>query len=340
MLLSEGPTPNYKFNFQVKDESNGGQGSQLPITSATSPQIGVWYHVVGVFDDNANMLRIYINGVQESSATWNGAIGTASLTSTGLVLGRRGKDNISGRDYVNGLIDDVRIYNRALSNDEIKRLYKIGATFKVNTSQNLNNNNSLQKGLVGWWTFDGKDMSGVQAYDRSGNGNRGILTSGPVRTIGKIGQALSFDGSNDYVAVGSASNLNNLTKFTYSVWIKPSADAGTVGHIVTTKDIYDKYFSFYGNSGGSSNKIRSGVGTNGTSADTSTPNNTITPGKWHHVVITYDDTGDRKVRIYINGAEPSSYDAQIAATGTINDDTGTNYAFGQAVGGDSFFMVL
>jgi hypothetical protein len=52
----------------------------------------------------------------------------------------------------------------------------------------------LTNGLVGWWTFDGKDISGVQTYDGSGNGNRGILTSGPVQTIGKIGQGLQFDG--------------------------------------------------------------------------------------------------------------------------------------------------
>ena len=53
----------------------------------------------------------------------------------------------------------------------------------------------LTNGLVGWWTFDGKDISGVQVYDKSGNGNRGILTSGPAPTIGKIGQAMEFDGS-------------------------------------------------------------------------------------------------------------------------------------------------
>jgi hypothetical protein len=69
------------------------------------------------------------------------------------------------------------------------------ASFILHKPSTLGVNN----GLVGWWTFDGKDISGVQAYDRSGNGNRGILTSGPVRGIGKIGQGLNFDGVNDYI---------------------------------------------------------------------------------------------------------------------------------------------
>jgi hypothetical protein len=56
----------------------------------------------------------------------------------------------------------------------------------------------LHQGLVGFWNFDGPSVSGVHAYDMSGNGNRGTLT-GPTRTIGKLGQALQFDGVNDYV---------------------------------------------------------------------------------------------------------------------------------------------
>ena len=52
----------------------------------------------------------------------------------------------------------------------------------------------LTNGLVGSWSFDGPDMAGVTAYDRSGNANNGTLTNGPVRAVGRIGQALGFDG--------------------------------------------------------------------------------------------------------------------------------------------------
>ena len=42
----------------------------------------------------------------------------------------------------------------------------------------------LTEGLVGFWSFDGADMSGSTAYDRSGQGNNGTLTNGPVRVAG------------------------------------------------------------------------------------------------------------------------------------------------------------
>ena len=63
----------------------------------------------------------------------------------------------------------------------------------------------LTNDLVGHWTFDGPHMggAGTTATDISGQGNHGTLTNGPVRAAGKLGQALEFDGGNDYVSVGS-----------------------------------------------------------------------------------------------------------------------------------------
>ena len=54
----------------------------------------------------------------------------------------------------------------------------------------------LTSGLVGHWTFDGKDMggAGTTAADVSGQNNHGTLTNGPVRAIGKLGQGSGFWG--------------------------------------------------------------------------------------------------------------------------------------------------
>jgi hypothetical protein len=99
----------------------------------------------------------------------------------------------------------VRIYNRALSADEIKRLYKIEATVTLNAP---NSQGSLTRGLVGWWTFDGEDMSGSQTTprlidDRSGQGHSGQYwhVTGTPWAVGSIGQALSFDGATPDVSV-------------------------------------------------------------------------------------------------------------------------------------------
>jgi hypothetical protein len=80
---------------------------------------------------------------------------------------------------------------------------------------------------VAEWKFD--EMSGGYAEDTSGNGNRGTLTNGPTwEANGKIGSALSFDGSDDYVNIAYDSNLKLGNTGTISVWFKPiTLDSGT-----------------------------------------------------------------------------------------------------------------
>src|SRR3989344_8546623 len=91
---------------------------------------------------------------------------------------------------------------------------KAGLVIKLPSSLGLATN------LQGYWTFDGADMyeSGTVAADKSGNGNNGALTNGPQTTLGKIGQGLNFDGSDDYVLA----NQSSITDFpfTLSVWAK------------------------------------------------------------------------------------------------------------------------
>jgi hypothetical protein len=96
------------------------------------------------------------------------------------------------------------------------------ASFILNKPSALGLNN----GLVGWWTFDGKDVAGDisstrYVFDRSGQGNRGAYwnATGTPPAIGKIGQGLSFDGVNDYVEVPHTSALMP-SQITMSAWTK------------------------------------------------------------------------------------------------------------------------
>lgn len=118
----------------------------------------------------------------------------------------------------NGNMDEVRIYNRALSTDEVGQLYRLNAPTGTDT------------GLKGYWSFNGRDMSGTTAYDRSGAGNTGTLTNGPAVTEGKLGQGLSFDGVNDYVNLGVFTPFQFAnTTFTVTGWFKSGpADTGGV----------------------------------------------------------------------------------------------------------------
>jgi len=154
-----------------------------------SGTLGKWTHIFAIVDRSTNRLIVYVDGKSTGVGTDISAVGSVSNGIAATI----GSSN-SGTYLFRGLIDDVRVYNRALSAAEVSALYE--STYRaVDVSQN----NRLTDGLVGFWSFNGPDMSGVTAYDRSGNNNNGTLTNGPALTYGKVGQALSFDGVNDWI---------------------------------------------------------------------------------------------------------------------------------------------
>jgi hypothetical protein len=78
-----------------------------------------WYHIVVTFD-NAGPMAIYINGdiAQESYNEWNSSVSIRDSKQP-LNIGRRPDGNY----YFNGIMDDIRIYNRTLSYDEIQEIF-------------------------------------------------------------------------------------------------------------------------------------------------------------------------------------------------------------------------
>jgi len=196
-------------------------GGDIHVRNQSLVPLNTWTHIAVAWDGvcSASNVLFYFNGAQESATVLSGTAGGSYTAASGAFkIARR----VSASNF-GGLIDDVRIYNRALTGDEIKRLYKIGATLKLGVSKA---NDTLANGLVGWWTFDDNNMNATKALDTSGQGNHGTFSNMDLNKSivrGKLGQALSFDGVNDYVNVGSGSSLNNLSKVTVSAWIYPRA---------------------------------------------------------------------------------------------------------------------
>ena len=89
------------------------------IFSTTVPKMGIWYHVVSTYD--GALQKIYVNGVFEAQGSLTGTISTSVAP---ISIGRR---TSSADRYFTGDIDEVAIYNRALSASEILTRYKSGS---------------------------------------------------------------------------------------------------------------------------------------------------------------------------------------------------------------------
>ena len=90
-------------------------GSRIQRYSTTVRSLNVWYHVAGVYNAGTKTLDVYVNGVLDDGVLAGSVPGSQVNSSVHATIGRR-----TGGLYFNGIIDEVRIYNRALTQSEIQ----------------------------------------------------------------------------------------------------------------------------------------------------------------------------------------------------------------------------
>lgn len=339
--VGQGPVPIFKGPYQVDGyysqiNASGGitfvtnQSGASQGTASVSGVIGTtnWHHIV--YARSGSRVYIYVDGLDK---TGTAAIHVnPALSSNNFLIGYY---NNGGSIYMNGKIDDVRAYNRTLTQAEITQLYNTGGS-KLNSSQNNIPGSTLQSGLVGLWSFNGPDMSGVTAYDRSGNANNGTLTNSPTRAIGKVGQGMSFDGVNDYVDVPYTNlDFERTDPFSFSVWAKwedvvPAGGAQSfigryTGGIRGTlffecKNAITNYC--YANSVG----LALGSASNN-ALTVSTAAGSFLPNIWTHIAVTYDGSSSGSgIKIYKDGISMPVTTLYSALSATIK--SGNNWRIG------------
>ena len=173
-----------------------------------------WHHVGAVYDGAT--FSLYVDGKLDASEESTGSI---TISSFPLYIGNN-SDQMD-RDWT-GLIDEVTIYNRALS--ELEVLYLAGERVApVDPGSN---------GLLAWWACD--EGEGAVVGDSSGNGRDGAFVFGdPAWVEGIHGNAVELVGP----TLVEVPPLDlELSEATMAGWIKPNGPQPEWASIIMTRD--------------------------------------------------------------------------------------------------------
>lgn len=187
----------------------------------------------------------------------------------------------------------------------------------------------LSQGLVGCWLFN--EGAGSLVNDISGHGNHGRLTNmAPnVQGSGWGGGGLNFDGDNDYVVV-PRNNLQGMSEFTISVWIKRNSFTsfgGIIGELYNADNTKRHFFiSEYNSDGNITMYIYGGGGFKNIYTTTS---DVLENEVWVNIVGVFK--GGEYLKLYKNGIEIQSGSTTITS---IHTDTELDLFIGRYSGNE------
>ncbi|MBK7127933.1 MAG: T9SS type A sorting domain-containing protein [Crocinitomicaceae bacterium] len=197
--------------YTIRTINNMGTSVALPMSTTG------WYFVAFTFNKTTNQQNLYVNNSLVSTYT-PGGFYTNTTSSTNLTIGAQYNDvNGSGaapNRFFQGAIDDVRIYDRVLSAEEIDTLYEMSAVYCKDIAIDIINvtNTSSNTGVINY------NVSGGHApYQVSFNG--GTFTT---ITSGKVCSTMSEANLSTLTAPG----LATFTSVNFASYGNPSGTCG------------------------------------------------------------------------------------------------------------------
>jgi len=299
---------------------------------------GAWHNVIFVLSGTSASL--YVDGLQFGSSLTYSPQDLGGSISLG--------SNYSGTNsFFSGKMDEVAIWNRALTTTEIGNIYKqqsilysgtftsaikdaggdstwnsiawvpnrpVGKELPDNATSEVDyaSGNANMAGNV---LLMHMNESSSLIADTSGNGNNGTVNGGVIYgATGKLNTALSFDGVSDYVDAGNDTSLD-IGNGTWEAWIYPTSFSDHAYHAVISKFYSTAYwFGLYSNGGRIQLWVAGG-------AHQST--GAVELNKWSHVVATWDGS---TIKYYINGQFDSQNTGVTGSpvTNTLSVDIGAD----------------
>ncbi len=276
------------FNLVVGYITNlGVMGTNNDFYPANNATINdnVW-HFIGTTFDGAGSIKTYVDGNLDNSGTFT--FNTADQ------INYIGKSNdIASENYFDGIIDDVLLYNRALTSTEVLQVFN-GTSCTIPTS-----------GLVGQFPFTGN------ANDISGNGNNGTNNGATLTTdrFGNSNSAYLFNGISSFISIPNVAQTGNSARSIFC-WVKfsstnPNCVVAT-GNTLANGNSFNLVVGYITN-----------LGVMGTNNDFYPANNaTINDNVWHFIGTTFDGAGSLKT--YVDGNLDNSGTFTFNTAGQIN----------------------
>jgi hypothetical protein len=229
-----------------------------------------WHHIVYVVNSETLEHQLYVDGDLEKTGAMSGPLDFEERPSFN---SRIGQHSIIGKyDYpFNGLIDDVRIYDIALTEEEVQEISPLGP--------------------LRYWALD---ETGNTMIDSAGNMNgscRGNVQRGELSFRDRFLNCIYLNGKNSYVELPSNGQLNGLDIFSASAWIRPE-DTGQAAWVIGRND----------------NSCGWSFGISGTSVVLEVWDrqflavpDVLTMEEWSHVAVSYDPVIEGATSFYVNG---------------------------------------
>ena len=296
----------------------------LAASQSDIPTRGDWFHVCFLWEQSLRQ-EFYINGKLSNSTTANSSV-IGSTTHDVFI----GGTSAATRPWDGG-IQNVRIWDRALSSDEVAVLTErpwIGAEYNETAPlyppvpSNLTplDSSSINTDQELWLPLT--DGTGTTAVDISGGGNDGTVTNATWRNS-ELGTALEIDATGEYVQSSIASTVFD-SRFTVATWLEMDGFSGS-----STTPIFSVESDYQGGNYTNGSYIALGLKNSGTQVHLHNGNGIgptqvidVLDGRWHLFILDYNPT-DGSYNLYLDGV--------LSATGTrtkFRSPTGSIRFFG------------
>lgn len=279
--------------YQLDLRSNGkiafGNAGAM-VDSTASISNNTFVHVAASFD--AGNVNIYINGVLDHQ-------GTTTTYSGGEIPFQVGGFGDYANTFFNGMIDELELYNRALTAEEIAAIYNAGSAGKCRSCTPPPTN------MAAWWKAENN-------ADDSVSTNNGTVQNGTTYAAGKVDQAFSLDGVDAYVEVPHNASLSfpPASPMSFDLWVYRTSTSATQ-HIFS-KRTDCTYFNYQ-------LALDSGFNTglcfggNATQICTTGEESDLPLNTWTHIAGTSDET---TLKLYVNGKLAAS---RLGSLGSENE---------------------